>query len=253
MPDFLPQSGPQQGGPPQAEGGPTPEGQLSSPPAEQVQQMIPPQQGGGPIGGTGLAQIEPAPKDYPDEDASPEQQKEYEDLFIRVMSAVHDVRKPPKGKKSMADSVIELMSNKDQEPQASIGTAAGMTMFNIITMAKRQKKEYDPDVIREVGMDLVGELYMIASKSGAIANLPEEESQEGQAILQQAALEATKLYGEQSIATGQTNQQEHMNEVQHQMQREADSGELDNWGMEEFDDQSRLDLARRIGDVTRGS
>jgi len=130
---------------------------------------------------------------------------------------------------------------------------AGLLMFQMITMAKRQKVEYAPDVIREVGMDLVHELYMIADKSGAIKDLPEDGSQGYEAIIGHAVAEATKHYGEQSIQTGQTNQQEHMNELQHQMKREADSGELDNWGMEGFDDQSRLDLSRKMGDITRGS
>lgn len=222
--------------------------------ANTVAEMIPqgqpmPQE---PVGG-GLSAVEPSPEDYPEEAASPEEQKQYEDLFIRVMAAVHDIRKPPKGRNSLADQVLQMLSNKDAEPAVNIGRAAGTIMIGMITMAKRQKQEYAPDVIREVGMDLVGELYRIAQKSGAIRNLPKEDSKGYEYIIQFAMAEATKTYGENLIASGQTNQQEHMKELQHQMQREADAGELDDWGMEEFDDESRHQLVRRMGDITNGS
>ena len=203
--------------------------------------------------GTGLAEIEQNPAETPDEEASAEDQAQYDDLFLRAMAAVNDIRKPPKAKKSMADQVIQTLADKGQEPQQSIGRTAGLLLFQLTTMAKRQKVEYSPDVVREVGMDLVQELYKIADASGAIKNLPPVDSKDGEELLTHATLEAVKMYGEQAINTGQVNQQEHMNELEHQMQREADSGELDDWGMEEFDPQTRLDLARKVGDVTRGT
>jgi hypothetical protein len=219
-------------------------------------EMIPAgqQQPMGAAQGTGLANIEGRPQDAPDEPASEEEQAQYQDLFLRAMAAINDIRKPPKGGtgKSLADQTIQSLADKNAEPQEAIGRTAANLMINMITMAKRQQVEYSPDVVREVGMDMVGELYMIAGKSGAIKNLPEEESDEGEAILHHAVIEATKVYGEHMISTGQTDQQAHMKELQHQMQREGDAGELEDWGMEEFDEESRFQLARKMGDITDG-
>jgi hypothetical protein len=245
--DFIEGSGQQQQAQPQV----SPEEQNQTALAQEAvaatPEMIP--AGGqfqqGQMGGTGLAN-EMRPQDTPDEDAGEEDQKEYDDLFIRVMSAVNDIRKAPNARKSLADQTIELLSNKDKEPQEAIGVTAGLTMQNILQMAKKQKKEYQPDVIREVGMDLIGELYMIADKSGAIENLPEEDSKEYQAITHQAALEAVKVVGEGMIKGGTAKQAMHKKELDQQMQREADSGELDSWGMEEFDDETRFAIAQNL-------
>jgi len=210
------------------------------PPPEMISQ--------GPAQGTGLSVVEQDPRETPDSDASKEEQEQYEDLFLRLMSAVHDVRSPnKKGGKPFADQVIQMLATKDKEPHESIGVAAGLVLSQMVGMAKRNKVEYLPDVIREAGMDLVGELYMIADKSGAIKGLPEEGSEGYQAVINQSILEAVKFYGENLISTGQTNQQEHMNELQHQMQREADSGELEGWGMEEFDLDTRNQIASKLG------
>ena len=231
----------------------SPQQAQSSAPAQEVAEMIPQQAqpqgipaGGGLPQGTGLAEIEQDPRNSPDQEVEGDEQAQYEDLFIRVMSAVHDVRKAPKANKSMADNVVQMLASKDREPHESIGQTAGMTMTQMITMAKSQGKEYSPDVIREVGMDLVHEMYMIASKSGAIKNLPEDESKGYEAIINQSILEAVKFFGEQQIASGNVNQAAHMKELEHQMNREADSGELDNWGMEEFDEETRFGLAQRL-------
>lgn len=250
MADFIEQQGQPQGAP-QAQ---LPEGQIQQNVLQEASapEMI---QAGQPQGspyGTGLATIEDDPRNAPDEPASEQEQAEYEDLFIRAMAAVNDIRPRPRGQKSMADATIEMLATKDKEPFESIGITAGMTIQNLTEMARRQGKKYSPDVIREVGMDLLIELYEIADKSGAIKNLPPVDSDEGDKIIEQAALEATKVVGEQLIASGEVNQQEHMNLLQHQMQREADSGELDDWGFEQFDEGTRRKIARELGQVAGG-
>jgi hypothetical protein len=99
----------------------------------------------------------------------------------------------------------------------------------------------------------VVELIDIARVSGAVQNIPEEDSPAYAELLELAALDAAKFYGEWGVQTGQINQQANMKEMEHQMQREADSGELDEWGMEEFDPDMRSALAGQVGDITNGS
>ena len=154
--------------------------------------------------------------------------------------------------RTFMENHIQMLSTKDKEPHESIGQTAGLIMTQMIGMAKSQKKEYQPDIIREVGMDLIHELYMVAGESGAIENLPEDDSDGYQAIIEQSALEAVKMYGENLLQTGQVNVESHKKELQHQMQREADSGELDNRGMEDFDEEARFAMAQRLKGVTNG-
>ena len=233
---------------------PNPQQKVAGAGGAQVAEMIPaqPQQPMGPAQGTGLASVEQDPANMPEEEASKEENAQYEDLFLRAMASIHDVRTPPKGRRSLADQIVQSLATKAAEPQEAIGKTAASVLSNLVTMAKRQEIEYAPDVVKEVGMDIVSELYMLAGKSGAIKNLPPEDSEEAEPIIHHAVIEATKAYGEGLLATGQVDQQAQMKELQHQMQREADAGELDDWGMEEFDEESRGQLALKMGDITNG-
>jgi hypothetical protein len=195
--------------------------------------------------GAGLGAVQGNPFEEPDEPVGEEEQAEYEDLFIRVMAAVNDVREAPKGGPSPADAVIKMMSVKGKEAHVAVGTTAGLIMTQMTDMAKRAGKEYSGRVIQEVGMDLVVELLDIANVSGAIKNLPEEDSPEFEKLVELSVLEASKLYGEWQLRTGQADRQGHMQEVQEGMQREADAGELDDWGMEELDPQMRARVAQQ--------
>jgi hypothetical protein len=185
------------------------------------------------------------PFNAPDEDASPEEQEQYQDLFQRVMSAVNDTRDNPNGGPSPADAVIKMMSVKGTEAHIAIGQTAGMVMSQMVDMAKRNGTEYEGVVVQEVGMDLVVELIDIAQISGAITNIPEDDSEEYGKLLELSVLEAAKVYGEWLLRTGQADRQGHMQDVQEEMQREADSGELDDWGMEELDPALRTRIVQQ--------
>ena len=206
----------------------------------------PPQAPSGVPVGAGMGATQENPLEAPDEDAGEEEQKQYQDLFLRVMAVVNDTEVAPKAQRSMADEVIKMMSTKDKEAYVSIGTAAGLIMTQMIDNAKRQGVEFDGPVIQEVGIDLVGELIRIADMSGAINGLPEEDSEEYDNLMELAALEGSKFYGEYQIKTGQSDQVGHRKELDEQMQREADSGGLDEWGMEEMDGGMRDSLAQQI-------
>lgn len=204
-------------------------GQSAAPPIPQPQGM--PQ-------GAGMGATQEDPFNAPEEAASEDEQAQYDDLFNRAMAMVNDTRQNGDGP-SVADAVIKLMSVKNKEAHVAIGQTAGMVMTYMIDMAKRQKVEYSGPVIQEVGMDLVLELAKIAGFSGAIENMPEEDSPEFEKLMELSALEAAKMFGEWQLQTGQADREGHMKEVQGQMQREADSGQLDDWEMEELDPKMR--------------
>lgn len=192
--------------------------------------------------GAGMGAVQENPITAPEEAASPEEQQQYTDLFNRVMAMVNDTREA-NGEKSVAQSVVELLGTKDKPAHQAIGTTAGMVMTHMVTLAKRNGQEYAGPVIQEVGMDLVLELIDIAKGSGAINNIPEEDSEPFVKLVELSVLEAAKFYGEHQLRTGQADQQGHMREIEEQMQREADAGELDDWGMEELDPAMRERIA----------
>jgi hypothetical protein len=120
---------------------PTPPQQIATTKAaETAAEMIPAGQPQSMPMGTGLAAVEPNPQETEDEPASEEEQKQYDDLFVRVMAMVHDVRKAPKGKRSLADQIIQSLASKEEEPQIVIGQTAGNLLF------RKTARNFNPDM-----------------------------------------------------------------------------------------------------------
>ena len=199
------------------------------------------------IRGEGMGNVVPNPLEEPDEPASPEEQAEYKEVFKRVMGMVHDTSENG-GKKSIADGIIKTLSNTEIPAHKAIGKTAGNLMRNFHELSKRNKKEWSGDVLREVGMDLVTELMDVAQVTGAQKNLPDEESQEGQDFYQQAVLEAAKVFGDYMLETGQADVQGEQAAYKEQMEREATSGALDDWNMQDMDPaQMEAGIAQQKG------
>lgn len=212
--------------------------------ASVAQQPPPPQ--GMPVGaGHGATQEDPV--SAPEEQATEQEQAEYDDLFQRAMALINDTRAQGE-EQSPADALIKLMSQKDKAAHEAIGTAAGMTLQTLMDISKRNGVQYSGPVLQEVAMDCVEELGEIAKLSGAVKDMPEEDSEEWAKLMELSALEMSKYVGEWMLQTGQADQQGHMQELEGQMQREADAGELDDWGMEELDPEMRAQVVGSIQD-----
>lgn len=229
---------------------PETQNQVADQAAQAGSATAPPPPQGAPVG-AGMGVVQENPLTAPEEEASPEEQKQYDDLFNRVMAMVNDTRES-NGEPSVAQSVVELLGTKDKAAHEAVGTTAGMVMIHMVTLAKRNGVEYDPRVVQEVGMDLVIELLDIARGSGAIKNLPEEDSEPFQKLVELSVLEGAKMYGENMLRTGQAPRQQAMKEIEGQMQREADAGELDDWGMEELDPAMRDRIAQSLTPANQG-
>ena len=247
MPDFIqpegnqqPEQGPTSGAPPVDFIAPNEQAGMAEQAVSAGQAQPPPPQGI--PAGAGMGATQEDPFNAPEEEASPEEQEQYLDLSMRLIAAVNDVRGDP----SPADAVIEMLSVKDKPAHIAIGQTAGMVLTQMRDMAKRAGKEYPPVVIQEAGLDLIIELLDIAQMSGAINNIPEEDSPEYQKLVELSALEGAKLYGEWLLRTGQAPRDQAAQEVQKEMRREADAGELDDWGMEELDPQLRARLMQQV-------
>lgn len=192
-----------------------------------------------------MGAVQENPLTAAEEPASEQEQADYEDLWLRLMSAVNDTKESKNGR-PLAQAVVEMLGVKGQPAHEAIGRLAGIIMSQMIDLAKRAGREYDGRAIQEAGLDLVTELMDIAKTSGAIENMPEEDSPEWAKLAELSALEASKQYGEWLLRTGQADREGHLREIQGQMQREADSGELDNWGMEQMDPQLRDRIAQQV-------
>jgi hypothetical protein len=199
------------------------------------------------ITGDGLASVMPNPLEEPDEQASPEEQAEYREAFKRVMGMVHDTSEND-GKESIADGVIKTLSNTDIPAHKVIGKTGGNLMRLFHELGKRNKKEWSGDVLREVGMDLVTELIDIARVTGAQKEIPEDDTPEGEAFYQQAVLEAAKEFGNYMLNTGQADVEGTQEGYKEQMRREASSGALDDWNMQEMNpEQMEAGIAEMRG------
>lgn len=202
--------------------------------------------------GAGRGMTEENPVTAQEEPASEEEQAQYDDLFKRAMALINDTRVQGEADKSPADSLIDVMAQKGKEAHVSIGTAVGMTMQILMDISKRNGVEYSGPVLQEVAIDCCEELAEIAKLSGAVANMPEQDSPEWAKLMELTALEAAKYIGEWMLETGQADRQGHMQEIEQQMQREADAGELDDWGMEELDPKIRAHVAQSVQDGQTG-
>lgn len=211
----------------------------AAPPLDPAMQE-PPVEGMENIKGEGMGKVMPNPLEEADEMASPEEQAEYKDAFKRVMGMVHDTNERG-GEKSIADGVIKTLSNSDLPAHKTIGKTAGNLMRLFHEHAKRNKKEWSGDVLREVGMDLITELIDIARVTGAQKNLPEDGTQEEQDFFQQAVLEAAKGFGQYMLETGQADVDGEQKAYKEQMEREATSGALDDWNMQEMMDPQQME------------
>ncbi len=202
------------------------------------------------IAGAGMGKVDHNPLAEADEDAGPEEQAQYEDVFKRVMAMVHDTREPEGGGKSMADSIIKKISNPEFPSYANIGGTAGELMRLFHNNAKRQGVEFPGDVLMNVGMDLITELMDIARVTGAVKDLPAEESPEEAEFARLATLEASRIFGEYMLETGQADTPQAQEDYQEQMEREATSGALDDWDMKEMDpEQLQAAVAQKEGIV----
>ena len=104
---------------------PNPQQKVAASGGAEVAEMLPAQQPPmGPAQGTGLANVEQDPRNAPEEEASEEENAQYEDLFLRAMASIHDVRNAPKARRSLADQIIQSLATKDAEPQEAIGRTA---------------------------------------------------------------------------------------------------------------------------------
>lgn len=179
------------------------------------------------------APVQPGPLDAPEQPASEEEQAQYLDLLSRVTAFVHDTKENEDGE-APADKVMDMLANPDLAQEVAIGHTTALILQMFHNNAKRQGVEYSGDVLREVGMDLVGELYETAMAVGIYEDMSEAEAYtpEQEEMLEMAVLEATKKFGEYLQSTGQIDaekQQGAQGEFMEQVEREAQAGELDDY------------------------
>jgi len=162
---------------------------------------------------------------------SPEEQEQYEDFVSRALHFINDTRTPAGGKgiKAPADAILERMNQRDLTVPEAIGGTCADVAFMIHNNAKRQGVEYEADVLWHGADEIMSQLLDLGRAAGIFPKLPPENSEDEAKLLGAAKAEAAKAFGEKLIATGQNPQAEAQSYMQEQMQREADTGELDEW------------------------
>lgn len=157
-------------------------------------------------------------KELPDDDnnqASPEEQADYDMLVIRARKVIFG-----KGK----EKVLKLLGT-GESPAQSMGQAASMIMKMMISTAKDQGKEIGPEVAVNAGTEIVEDLNDLAKKKGVFEyDSPEDEKEQ----LADAVLWGVKYYGDGMIKTGELSpEMQQMGQKVMQEGIEGEQSELD--------------------------
>jgi hypothetical protein len=176
------------------------------------------------------------PEAADDTQVTPEEQKQYEDFVTRAKLFIHDARVPkdkkggirPNGK-APRDVIIDHLNVKGMSAADAVGRTTAQVCWIMYMNAKRQGYPYTPDVLYHGADEIMSDLYQVGVAAKVIKNPPPDGSVEEQHLLGMAKLVACKFFGQNLIDTGQANQQEAQQYYLAQIQREGESGELDNW------------------------
>lgn len=180
--------------------------------------------------------ISDQPATTDDQQVSPEEQKQYDDFVTRAKLFINDPRVPKGAKgspqpngKAPRDVIIDHLNIKGMSAADAVGRTTAQVAWILYTAAKRGGMPYSPDVLYHGADEIMSDLYQIGVHSGVIKNPPPEGSPEEEHLLGLAKLSAAKFFGQNLIDTGQANQKEAQQYYLEQIQREGDSGGLDQW------------------------
>jgi hypothetical protein len=180
--------------------------------------------------------ISDQPENTDDSQVTPEEQKQYDDFVTRAKLFINDSRvpkngqgKPQAGAKAPRDVIVDHLNIKGMSAAEAVGRTTAQVAWILYTAAKRAGMPYSPDVIYHGADEIMSDLYQIGVSAGVIKNPPPAGSQEEEHLLGMAKLAAAKYFGQNLINTGQANQQQAQQYYLEQIQREGESGGLDDW------------------------
>lgn len=133
--------------------------------------------------------------DVQEEQASEEEQAIYELVVARAVKFFHS-----KGK----DQTLKMLS-AGESPADAIGRTASMIVRAIKKSADESKKPIDDTILFHAGIEIVQELFEYGTEAG-IFNFADDE--EAQQQLDEALFFALKYYGEEALASNETDQAE---------------------------------------------
>lgn len=223
----------------------------TNPSAQQPGQEPAPPQGGQdfmPVGPSGaqtggiMSQnaVTQTPINQDDTQVTPEEQKQYDDFVTRGLLFINDPRVPlgktghpqPNGKAPRDVIISHLNAVDGQAAEEAVGRTAAQVITIITNNAKSQGFPYPPDVIFHGANEILDALYKIGVASGVIKNMPPAGSPEEDKIMSASKVYAAQYFGQNIINSGQDTpefQDQNKKYVLDQIQREGESGALDNW------------------------
>lgn len=136
-------------------------------------------------------------QDLESDQATPQEQAQYDEIVTRMMSMIHD---PQTGK-----SIVDAMKGG----QRSVGSAVASAAEKLILFAKESSKaqgvEFAPEALREAfGKEIIPELVDVGEAEG----LWELDEKEYEKAVQDSVMLATKRVGETMIRNGTIPQSE---------------------------------------------
>lgn len=154
-----------------------------------------PQQGGMPPQQQGMPQEQPAEAAAGAEDmeqASPEEQAQYEKLMENALSFIHG---------EQSDQLVERLAQG--EPEEAIADVAVSLVIKLYESAEQAGQKLMDSVLMAGGEDIVNEVINL----GVVAGVYDFEEAEGEAVQQEAWFIALDKFGRYINQTGQFDEQ----------------------------------------------
>lgn len=203
----------------------------STPTADPQQQFLSEFDAEIPVAGAmGRAPVSDAPIGMNEEQVSPEEQAQYDEFASMAIGMVHDLEKVGPNK-APADLILDFFKPKDLTVPKALGFATAEVCYTVHQYMKRQGNEISPDVIFHAAQEVMANIYEVAAAAGVIPTdkLPPDGSPQEEQLLGKALLYATERFAQRLEGSGQLPREDAMSNLNEQIKREAETGELDNW------------------------
>jgi len=126
------------------------------------------------------------------EQASPEEQAQYNDIVVGAMHMLYnDIN-------TVKDIARKIQSESQSKGLANaIGQQTATILLSVVRGLKQKNVQIDPDVVTHAGVEVLSEVGEIVVNAGGLPNDQYDK------VMQEAGYEATRFYGDQELKAGE--------------------------------------------------
>ncbi len=175
-----------------------------------------------------------------------EEQAMYDEFTSMALKIVHSLKKAGPNRAS-ADIILDYFKADGATVPQALGVATAEVCYTVHNFFKHNKVEISADVVFASAQEVLVEIYdmAITAKVVPVAKLPPDGSIEEEKLLGYAFDFATEHFMRKLQDTGQLPTEEAKQHLNEEMEREAMSGELDDWDPRAEADANGLSFAMK--------